>query len=149
MAYPFGVAAGAAAVAAAFSLLVVWPLNCRVAANSPSLWPTMFSVMYTGMNFFPLCTAIVWPIISGTTVERRDHVLTTFLSPARFMISTFSSRCRSMNGPFFSDLLMSHPGARCRAPLRYFGRRCTMNRSLGFRPRVLYPLVGTPQGGPG
>src|SRR6188768_1685905 len=30
------------------------PLNVRVGENSPSLWPTMFSVMYTGMNFFPL-----------------------------------------------------------------------------------------------
>ena len=40
----------------------------------------MFSVMYTGMNFFPLCTAIVWPTISGITVERRDQVLMTFLS---------------------------------------------------------------------
>ena len=60
--------------------MVVWPLKNRVGANSPSLWPTMFSVMYTGMNFFPLCTAIVWPTISGTTVDRRDQVLMTFLS---------------------------------------------------------------------
>src|SRR5438874_495237 len=30
----------------------------------------MFSVMYTGMNFFPLCTARVWPTISGTTGHR-------------------------------------------------------------------------------
>src|SRR5580692_1731919 len=28
----------------------------------------------------------------------------TFFSLARFIASTFSSRCRSMNGPFFSDL---------------------------------------------
>ena len=34
----------AAAVAAAFSVFVVCPLNARVGANSPSLWPTMFSV---------------------------------------------------------------------------------------------------------
>ena len=40
----------------------------------------MFSVMYTGMNFFPLCTAIVWPTISGITVDRRDQVLMTFFS---------------------------------------------------------------------
>jgi hypothetical protein len=52
----------------------------------------MFSVMYTGMNFFPLCTAIVWPTISGATVDRRDQVLMTFLSLSRFMASTFSSR---------------------------------------------------------
>ena len=42
----------------------------------------MFSVTYTGMNFFPLCTAIVWPTISGTTVERRDQVLMHLLVAA-------------------------------------------------------------------
>ena len=35
----------AGATEAALSLFVVWPLNARVGANSPSLWPTMFSVM--------------------------------------------------------------------------------------------------------
>src|SRR6266481_3943933 len=34
----------------------------------------MFSVMYTGINFLPLCTAMVWPTISGMMVERRDQV---------------------------------------------------------------------------
>src|SRR5262249_16803392 len=78
--------AAAAAAAARSATLVVWPLKILVGANSPSLWPTMFSVMYTGMNFFPLCTARVCPTISGITVDRRDHVLMTFLSaPARFM----------------------------------------------------------------
>ena len=66
-------------------LFVVCPLNVRVGANSPSLWPTMFSVMYTGMNFLPLCTAMVCPTISGITVERRDQVLMTFFSFARFI----------------------------------------------------------------
>ena len=66
----------------------------------------MFSVTYTGMNFFPLCTAIVWPTISGTTVDRRDQVLMTFFSLARFIASTFSSSGVSTNGPFFSDLLI-------------------------------------------
>ena len=42
----------------------------------------MFSVTYTGMNFFPLCTASVCPTNSGMTVERRDQVLMTFLSAA-------------------------------------------------------------------
>ena len=42
----------------------------------------MFSVMYTGMNFLPLCTASVCPTISGITVERRDQVLMTFFSDA-------------------------------------------------------------------
>ena len=48
----------------------------------------MFSVTYTGMNFLPLCTAIVCPTISGMTVERRDQVLMTFFSPPRFITST-------------------------------------------------------------
>ena len=50
-------------------------MNVRVGANSPSLWPTMFSVTSTGMCCLPLCTAIVRPTISGMTVERRDQVL--------------------------------------------------------------------------
>ena len=79
------------------------PLNWRVGANSPSLWPTMFSVTYTGMNFRPLCTAMVCPTISGITVERRDQVLMTFFSPPRFMTSTFSRSGTSTNGPFFND----------------------------------------------
>ena len=84
--------AGAPTVLATFSTLDEWPLKVRVGENSPSLWPTMFSVMYTGMNFRPLCTAIVCPTISGITVDRRDHVLMTFFSGSRFIASTFSSR---------------------------------------------------------
>src|SRR6188508_582190 len=38
-----------------------WLLKMRVSANSPSLWPTMFSVTYTGMCCLPLCTAMVRP----------------------------------------------------------------------------------------
>src|SRR3954470_12712170 len=33
-----------------------WPLKVRVSANSPSLWPTIWSVTYTGMCCLPLCT---------------------------------------------------------------------------------------------
>src|SRR5579872_722023 len=79
------------------------PLNWRVGENSPSLWPTMFSVTYTGMNFFPLCTATVWPTNSGRMVERRDQVRTTFFSLAAFRAYSFFSRCPSVNGPFFTD----------------------------------------------
>ena len=53
----------AAGAAAAFTEC---PLNWRVGENSPSLWPTMFSVTYTGMNFLPLWTASVCPTNSGT-----------------------------------------------------------------------------------
>ena len=72
----------------------------------------MFSVTYTGMNFLPLCTAIVCPTISGTTVDRRDHVLITFFSFARFIASSFSSSDVSTNGPFFSERLTSFSSGR-------------------------------------
>src|SRR5579862_2320779 len=55
------------------------------------------------MNFFPLCTAMVCPIISGTIVDRRDQVFTTFFSFRVFSPSTFSRRWPSTNGPFFSE----------------------------------------------
>src|SRR5437762_7838358 len=102
---PYFVPAGAAAAAgaAALSDLAAWPLNVRVGANSPSLWPTMFSVTYTGMNLRPLWTAMVWPTISGKIVERRDQVRTTFLSLVWFMTVIFDCRCSSMNGPFFAE----------------------------------------------
>src|SRR5688500_16036464 len=70
------------------------------------------------MNFRPLCTAIVCPTISGMTVERRDQVLMTFLSPPRFITSIFSSSGTSTKGPFFSDLLMSLPATSYQLPIR-------------------------------
>src|SRR6266511_786523 len=78
----------------------------RVIANSPSLWPTIDSVMYTGTCLRPSWTAIVCPTMSGMTVERRDQVLMTRLSRLRFSSSSFFSRWSSTNGPFFSDLPM-------------------------------------------
>src|SRR5205085_5588321 len=80
-----------------------WPWNVRVGANSPSLWPTAFSVMNTGMNFRPLCTANVKPTMSGVMVERRDQVFTTFFSPESIIARTFLATCSSTNGPFLSD----------------------------------------------
>src|SRR5579863_9478163 len=80
-----------------------WPLKLRVKLNSPSLCPTMFSVTYTGMNFLPLCTAIVWPTISGTTVERRDQVRNTFFSLREFMPSTRAIKNASTHAPFFVE----------------------------------------------
>src|SRR5271168_2888912 len=107
---PYAFAAGAAAAGAAAGLaaasvaaFIECPLNWRVKLNSPSLWPTMFSVTYTGINFFPLCTAMVWPTISGTTVERRDQVRSTFFSLRAFMASIRVCRYASMNGPFFVE----------------------------------------------
>ena len=86
----------------AFSDLLVWPRKCRVSANSPSLWPTMFSDTKIGTCRRPSCTAIVSPTISGMIVEARDHVRITVRAFVRFTASTFFSSLGSMNGPFFS-----------------------------------------------
>src|SRR3954469_82038 len=79
----------------------MWPRKVRVGANSPSLWPTMASVTKTGTCLRPSCTAMVWPSIAGTIIERRDHVLMTFLVPLSFCTSTFFIRWSSTKGPFF------------------------------------------------
>src|SRR5262245_55103495 len=50
---------------------------------------------------------MVWPIMSGTIVERRDQVFTTFFSLRVFSPSTFSRRCPSTNGPFLSERAIS------------------------------------------
>ena len=50
-------------------------LNVRVSENSPSRWPTMFSVTNTGLKILPLCTANVSPTKSGVIIDRRDQVL--------------------------------------------------------------------------
>jgi hypothetical protein len=61
------------------------------------------------MNFRPLCTAMVWPIMSGRIVDRRDHVLITFFSLRAFMPSTLILRWSSMNGPFLSERAIVSP----------------------------------------
>src|SRR6185437_9486984 len=76
------------------------PRKVRVGANSPSLWPTIVSVTKTGMCLRPSCTAIVWPSMAGTIIERRDHVLMTFLLFDSFARTTLVSRCSSTKGPF-------------------------------------------------
>src|SRR5882672_5745581 len=111
--------------AAAFS---AWPcaLKVRVSANSPSRWPTMFSVTYTGMNFLPLCTASVWPTNSGAIVDRRDHVLRTFFWRERLSSSIRPYSFSSMKGPFLVERPM---------PRSYFFRRVTIMESDGRAPR--------------
>src|SRR5690606_23647029 len=84
-------------------LSAAWPLNVRVSANSPSLWPTMFSFTYTGTCWRPLWTAMVSPMNSGRMVERRDQVLIGFFSLPPTAASTFLSRCASTNGPFLIE----------------------------------------------
>src|SRR5688500_18244534 len=69
----------------------------------------MFSVMYTGMNLFPLCTAIVWPTKSGMIIDARDEVFTTRFS-LRWFISWIRARSRSSTkGPFLSERAISPP----------------------------------------
>src|ERR1700722_1453784 len=94
------------------------------------------------MNFLPLCTAMVWPMNSGKIVERRDQVLTTFLSLAAFRTSTFLIRCSSTKGPFFVDRAIT----RSSLNPAYFWRRLTIIASVRLLLRVLYPRVGWPHG---
>jgi hypothetical protein len=67
-------------------------LKIRVGANSPSLWPTMFSVTYTATKALPLWTLNVWPMKSGVIVERRDQVCIGLRALALVAFSIFSRR---------------------------------------------------------
>src|SRR5580700_4179156 len=96
------------------------------------------------MNFRPLCTAMVWPIMSGRIVDRRDQVLTTFFSFRAFIPSTFSRRWMSMNGPFLSERAIVSPCAvifRARFQAR---PALVPYRFLFFDPPQFDPL-GAPQ----
>src|SRR3984957_3572152 len=75
------------------------------------------------MNFRPLCTAMVWPIMSGRIVDRRDHVLITFFSLRAFMPSTLILRWSSMNGPFLSERAIVSPYDSCVFPPAYSSTR--------------------------
>ena len=83
-----------------------WARNVRVGANSPSLWPTIDSEMKTGTCLRPSWTAIVWPTISGNTVEVRDQVLIICFWFCSFICEIRRIRRSSTNGPFFVDLPM-------------------------------------------
>ena len=109
----------------ALDLLVTraWPVNFRVGANSPSRWPTMFSVTNTGTNSLPLCTWKVSPTNSGVIIERRDQVLMTCLLPLASDFSTLLLQTRVDEGPLLE-----------RARHYFFPRRLTMN---GLLPRLL------------
>src|SRR5260370_2361285 len=103
--------------------------------------------MNTGTCLRPSWTAIVWPSISGTIMERRDHVLMTFLAPFSFCASTFFIRWSSTKGPFFRlrgiaecsyRFLLPHtlflPQVRLHRPA---GRLCAAVRDHGL-PLVLH-----------
>src|SRR6185436_7218804 len=93
------------------------------------------------MNFFPLCTAIVCPTISGITVERRDHVLMTFFSLAWFIDSTFSSSEVSTNGPFFSDRLISFLGGSAIGRIPPSAEPALLGPSLNDEPVRVFPAA--------
>src|SRR5581483_6933583 len=99
MPYAFPASAAAAASRSWAEPLAECPRNSRVAANSPKRCPTMFSVIETGMNLFPLCTASVCPTKSGVMVLRRDQVLNTFFSFRSFRAWIFLSSDGSTYGP--------------------------------------------------
>src|ERR1700756_440571 len=138
MSYAFGAAgaaapppAGAGAAARSRAAFTACPLKVRVGANSPSLCPIICSVTYTGINFLPLCTAIVWPMKSGTIVERRDQVFTTFFSLRVFSPSTFSRRWPSTNGPFFSERAIVLPYSSTRRKRPHCARRIFLKPRTG------------------
>src|ERR1039458_7429450 len=93
--------------------------------------------MYTGMNFLPLWTAMVYPTNSGRMVERRDQVRTTFFSLAAASTAILASRCVSINGPLATDLPMAY---------LFLLFRVTIHLSVRLLLRVLNPRVGWPQG---
>ena len=74
-------------------------------------------------------------------VERLDQVLITLLSPVLLSSSIFEYKCESIKGPFLIDLAIIHSISHL--ALR---RRRIHASDFILRLRVLYPLVGLPQG---
>src|SRR5215831_19884631 len=108
----------------------------RVAANSPSLWPTIWSVTYTGTCCLPLWTAIVRPMKSGRIVERRDQVLIGFLSRVAAAASTFFSKWASQNGPFLIERAIAYSLALVTALDDHARRALVATRTIALRRRA-------------
>src|SRR5213594_5273612 len=85
--------------------------------------------------------ANVWPIISGTIVDRRDQVLRILFSPPAFICSIRPSKRASTNGP-----LDTERGMVVQKELAYGFRLAMMNFLVCLFRRVLYPLAFWPQG---
>src|SRR5699024_8019066 len=114
-----------------------WPLKVRVGANSPSLWPTIDSVMNTETCLRPSCTAKVWPRKSGVMTERRDQGLMRFLVPFSFWASSLFCRWSSTKGPLaILRGIVSDPPYQRFLPDR---RRRTMSLSLSLPGRRVRP----------
>src|SRR5256884_59867 len=78
---------------------------------------------------------MVCPTISGTIVDRLDHVRITRFSRDLFSAPTLSIRCPSTNGPFWTDRLM-----RARASPPYPAAR----RGPPCLPPVAHDPLGAP-----
>ena len=91
----------------------------------------MFSVMNTGMNFLPLCTAKVSPTKSGETVERRDQVLMTFLD------CSLCADVHLLGQVAVDEGALLYAAWHDVAPQPFLPRRRTMNLSVRLLLRVL------------
>src|ERR687888_452573 len=78
---------------------------------------------------------MVWPTISGITIDARDHVLIGLRSRRAFIATIFSRRLGWTKGPFFSDLDIDY---------LFFAGRIT-KRSVWRLRRVFLPMAGLPQ----
>jgi hypothetical protein len=77
------------------------------------------------------------PTISGTTVERRDHVLMTLPLRVSWAISTMFISFGSIYGPFFSDLGINTP----KDIISYW----LLVLSIGYQPIVKNPEPLNPE----
>src|SRR2546423_488628 len=100
----------------------------------------MSSTMKILWKIFPLWISKLWFTNSGTTVQRRDHVLIGVRSLFSFCFRTFFISLGSTKGPFLSERDMAY--------LALFFLRPRMmksfDRDLGLR--VLPPFERTPPG---
>src|SRR5712664_1606509 len=69
--------------------------------------------------------------MSGTIVDRRDQVFTTFFSLRVFSPSTFSRRWPSTNGPFFSERAICFLYSSTRRKRLHCARRIFLNPRTG------------------
>src|SRR5205085_5031684 len=115
------------------------PRNTRVGANSPSLWPTIDSLMNTGTCLRPSWTAIVCPTISGKMVDARDHVRSIFLLFCALSASMRAIRRASTHGPFLLERLIAacpcRAGGRGRCRHRRACSACACDSPAWARPR--------------
>ena len=102
-------------------------------ANSPSLWPTICSEMKTGTCLLPSWTAIVWPIMSGKTVDERDQVrIICFLPDVVHRLDPARAAAPPRTGPSSSCVTLSASPSRgdgrgrsaCRIPCAWSGCAC-------------------------